>query len=159
MMLSITTSSPPPQLLILTWTTICHYCCRHVASVLPLTTHVANCPYTGQVVNTWPSIVNSSKVVLSTRGKLSKSVLRIQMIKSHMFGKFRQVHIQDSTVWEHGRVSTVVTTRSCSQQCWLLQLFWRLIWISDFSVTTFPEWLDTKSPNLPQLDVLYIHIV
>ena len=33
------------------------------AQFLPLTTHVANCPYTGQVVNTWPSIVNSSKVV------------------------------------------------------------------------------------------------
>ena len=97
------------------------------AQFLSLTTHVANCPYTGQVVNTWPSIVNSSKVVLSTRGKLSKSVLRIQMIKSHMFGKFRQVHIQDSTVWEHGRGDTVVTTRSCSQQCWLLQLFWSLI--------------------------------
>ena len=104
MILSIATSSPPPQLLILTWTTICHYCCRHVPSFCPWPRTWPIVPTRGksQVVNTWPSIVNSSKVVLSTRGKLSKSVLRIQMIKSHMFGKFRQVHIQDSTVWEHG---------------------------------------------------------
>ena len=60
MILSIASSSPPPQLLILTWTTICHFV---VTSVLLLTTPVASCPYTGQVVNTWLSVVNSSKVV------------------------------------------------------------------------------------------------
>ena len=150
MILGIATSSPPPQLLILTWPTICHFILVNTWPVI--------CPWprTWQVVTTRGKLSTghrlSTHIKLSSRGKLSKSVLRIQMIKSHMFGKLSQVHIQDSTAWEHGRGNTVVTTRPCSQQCWLLQLFWRLIWISEFSVTTFPEWLDTKSPNLHQLD-------
>ena len=147
MILSIASSSPPPQLLILTWTTICHYCCRHVPSFCPWPRTWPIVPTRGKLST--PGLQLSTRLKLSTRGKLSKSVLRIIDDQiTHVWQILPGSHPGFSSLgaWER---DTVVTTRSCSQQCWLLQLFWRLIWISDFSVTTFPEWLDTKSPNLP----------
>ena len=95
MILGIATSSPPPQLLILTWPTICHFILVNTWPVFCLW------PRTWQVVTTrgklsTPGHRLSTRIKLSTRGKLSKSVSRIQMIKSHMFGKISQVHIEDS---------------------------------------------------------------